>query len=172
MRNLIHGLILVCALSTASGVQAVGEHIDWQVVSPAGSSDASSAQLKLSSTMGQPGTGPSASSQLHSLAGFWQDFSIGSGGNVSCCVGRVGNANGLGNPPNEVTISDVQLLVFSKFISTVPCTQNLPCLTEADVNQSGGVSPKCSDVTISDIQTLVYHLFVRGPANAPLKSCL
>jgi len=33
-------------------------------------------------------------------------------------------------------------------------------------------SPKCSDVTISDIQTLVNHLFIAGPANAPLKSCL
>jgi hypothetical protein len=35
-----------------------------------------------------------------------------------------------------------------------------------------GANPKCSDITISDIQTLVNHLFIAGPANAPLKSCL
>jgi hypothetical protein len=90
---------------------------------------------------------------------------------VSCCVGRVGDANGLGTYPNEVTISDIQLLVFAKFISSLPCEQNLHCLTEADVNQSGGVNPRCSDVTISDIQTVVNHLFIAGPPNAPLKLC-
>jgi hypothetical protein len=90
----------------------------------------------------------------------------------TCCVGRVGNANGLGTYPQEVTISDIQLLVTAKFISSLPCEQNLPCLSEADVNQSGGANPKCSDVTISDIQTLVNHLFIAGPANAPLKLCL
>lgn len=90
---------------------------------------------------------------------------------VSCCVGRVGDANGLGTYPNEVTISDIQLLVFAKFISALPCEQNLHCLTEADVNQSGGVDPKCSDITISDIQTVVNHLFICGPPNCPLKLC-
>ena len=84
----------------------------------------------------------------------------------------MGDVNGLGTYPKEVTISDIQLLVTAKFISSLPCEQNLPCLTEADVNQSGGVDPQCKDVTISDIQTLVNHLFIAGPANAPLKSCL
>ncbi|MCX6835488.1 MAG: FG-GAP-like repeat-containing protein [candidate division Zixibacteria bacterium] len=90
----------------------------------------------------------------------------------TCCVGRVGNANGLGTSPNEVTISDVQLMVTAKFISSLPCEQNLPCLAEADVNQSGGTNPACKDITIADIQTLVNHLFIAGPTNAPLKSCL
>ncbi|MCX6834521.1 MAG: hypothetical protein NTW07_05200, partial [candidate division Zixibacteria bacterium] len=89
-----------------------------------------------------------------------------------CCVGRVGNANGLGTFPNEVTISDIQLLVMAKFISNLPCEQNLHCLTEADVNQSGGAYPTCDNISISDIQTLVNHLFVAGPTNAPLKDCL
>ena len=89
-----------------------------------------------------------------------------------CCCGRVGNANGLGTYPQEVTISDIQTLVTAKFISSKPCTENLPCLTEADVNQSGGANPTCNDITISDIQTLVNHLFIAGPANAPLKDCL
>jgi hypothetical protein len=90
----------------------------------------------------------------------------------TCCVGRVGNANGIGTPPNEVTISDIQLMVTAKFISSLPCEQNLHCLTEADVNQSGDTNPACKDITIADIQTLVNHLFIAGPANAPLKSCL
>jgi len=89
-----------------------------------------------------------------------------------CCCGRVGDANGVGTYPQEVTISDIQLLVTAKFISSLPCEQNLHCLTEADVNQSGGANPACKDITISDIQTLVNHLFIAGPANAPLKECL
>ncbi|MCX6833907.1 MAG: thrombospondin type 3 repeat-containing protein [candidate division Zixibacteria bacterium] len=89
-----------------------------------------------------------------------------------CCVGRVGDANGLGTYPQEVTISDIQLLVMAKFISSLPCEQNLSCLTEADVNQSGLANPACKDITISDIQTLVNHLFIAGPANAPLKVCM
>jgi uncharacterized protein (TIGR02145 family) len=93
-------------------------------------------------------------------------------GNACCCILRVGNANGLGTYPNEVTISDIQLLVMAKFISSLPCEQNLYCLTEADVNQSGEANPACKDITISDIQTLVNHLFIAGPANAPLKVCL
>ncbi|MCX6833784.1 MAG: hypothetical protein NTW07_01395 [candidate division Zixibacteria bacterium] len=84
----------------------------------------------------------------------------------------VGNVNGISTYPNEVTISDVQLLVFAKSISALACTQNISCLAEADLNQSGGAHQRCSDVTISDIQTLVYHSFITGPQNAPLKTCL
>jgi PKD repeat protein len=87
-----------------------------------------------------------------------------------CCEGRVGNANGLGTYPNEVTISDIQTLVTAKFI--VGSCAALTCLAECDANQSGGVDPTCSDISISDIVTLVNHLFIAGPANAPLKSCL
>jgi photosystem II stability/assembly factor-like uncharacterized protein len=93
------------------------------------------------------------------------------GGVVSCCEGRVGNANGLGTYPQEVTISDIQTLVTAKFIVGT-CDGLVPCLAEGDANQSGGADPKCSDITISDIQTLVNHLFIAGPASAPLKSCL
>jgi len=90
---------------------------------------------------------------------------------TSCCSGRVGNANGLGTYPNEVTISDIQTLVTAKFIQGT-CTGYVQCLAEGDANQSGGANPTCSDITISDIQTLVNHLFIAGPTNAPLKSCL
>jgi hypothetical protein len=87
-----------------------------------------------------------------------------------CCLTRVGNANGLGTYPQEVTISDIQTLVTAKFI--VGSCAALTCLAECDANQSGGVDPTCSDISISDIVTLVNHLFIAGPANAPLKDCL
>jgi PKD repeat protein len=88
-----------------------------------------------------------------------------------CCVDRVGDANGIGTYPQEVTISDIQTLVTAKFIQGT-CTDYVQCLAEGDVNQSGGANPQCKDITISDIQTLVNHLFIAGPANAPLKECL
>jgi len=143
-----------------------GEQIKWQVIS-SGGNRSSSSNYVLDATVAQTAVGAGNSANYGLSLGFWQDF--GAGG---CCILRVGNANALGTYPNEVTISDIQLLVMAKFISSLPCEQNLSCLTEADVNQSGGANPKCSDVTISDIQTLVNHLFIAGPANAPLKSCL
>jgi hypothetical protein len=97
-------------------------------------------------------------------------FAVGLGWS-SCCVGRVGDANGFGTYPNEVTISDIQTLVTAKFIYGT-CTGYVQCLAEGDANQSGGANPACKDITISDIQTLVNHLFIAGPANAPLKECL
>jgi len=90
---------------------------------------------------------------------------------VGCCFGRVGNANGVGDYPDEITIGDVQTLVTAKFIQG-KCDGYVPCIAEGDVNQSGGVNPTCDDITISDIQTLVNHLFIVGPADAPLDWCL
>ncbi|MCX6834744.1 MAG: SBBP repeat-containing protein [candidate division Zixibacteria bacterium] len=92
-------------------------------------------------------------------------------GDACCCQGRVGNANGLGTYPQEVTISDIQTLVTAKLIVGT-CEGTVACLAESDVNQSGGANPACKDITISDIQTLVNHLFIAGPANAPLRDCL
>ena len=87
-----------------------------------------------------------------------------------CCQGRVGDANGLGTYPLEVTIGDIQTLITAKFIMGT-CDGIISCLAEGDVNQSGGVTPTCGDITISDIQTQVNHLFIQGPANAPLADC-
>ena len=91
-------------------------------------------------------------------------------GSESCCQGRVGDANGMGEYPDEVTIGDVQTLVMAKFV--LGTCGFIECLAESDANQSGGADPACTDITISDIQTLVNHLFVAGPQNAPLKFCL
>ena len=88
-----------------------------------------------------------------------------------CCVGRVGDANGLGEYPDEITLGDIMLLVDAKFISG-DCSK-LACLTEADANQDGGINPSCDDhVTLGDIMTLVDFLFITGPDVAVLPDCL
>jgi len=90
---------------------------------------------------------------------------------ASCCVGRVGDANGSNEPTDEITLGDIMLLVDVKFISG-DCSK-LACLPEADVNQDGGANPTCEDhVTLGDIMTLVDFLFITGPENASLPECL
>jgi len=90
---------------------------------------------------------------------------------VSCCLGRVGDANGSNESTDEVTLGDIMLLVDVKFVSG-DCAK-LPCIAEADVNQDGGDNPNCDDhVTLGDIMTLVDFLFITGPENATLPDCL
>ena len=87
-----------------------------------------------------------------------------------CCRVRVGDADGQGEYPDEVTLGDIMLLVDVKFVSG-NCSL-LPCLTEADVNQDGGVAPICDDhVTLGDIMMLVDYLFITGPGIATLNDC-
>jgi len=85
-----------------------------------------------------------------------------------CCEGRVGDANGSGE--DEPTISDVSVLIDAKFISG-SCEGVLGCLTEADINQSGGLAPDCGDITISDISVLIDYLFITG-SSLGLPECL
>ena len=93
---------------------------------------------------------------------------------LSCCNGRVGDANGTGEYPDEVTLGDIMLMVDVLFISS-DCTK-FACPDEADVNQSGGPNPPqsaCLDyVTLGDIMTLVDFLFITGPETAVLPDCL
>ena len=90
---------------------------------------------------------------------------IGSG---SCCSDRVGDANGLGG--DEPTIGDASALIDSKFI-TGTCVGILDCLTEADINQSGGTDPDCDDITIGDISILIDYLYITG-SSLGLPNCL
>jgi len=85
-----------------------------------------------------------------------------------CCVGRVGDVNGAGG--DEPTIGDVSTLIDAKFI-TGTCDGILNCLTEADINQSGGANPTCDDITIGDISTLIDYLFITG-SSLGLPNCL
>jgi hypothetical protein len=84
----------------------------------------------------------------------------------SCCINRVGDVNGVGG--DEPTISDVSHLVTRLFI--YPAT-SLPCLAEADINQSGGRVPGIRDLTISDISRLVDYLFINHSSRR-LADCL
>ncbi len=77
-----------------------------------------------------------------------------------CCNFRVGDANGVGG--DEPTIGDVSVMIDAKFIAGT-CISILGCLTEADVNQTGGTNPDCDDITIGDISTLIDYLFITGP---------
>ena len=87
---------------------------------------------------------------------------------TSCCVGRVGDANGAGG--DEPTIGDVSTMIDAKFI-TGTCTDIITCLPEADINQSGGAEPTCDDITIGDVATLIDYLFITGQSLG-LPACL
>ncbi len=47
----------------------------------------------------------------------------------------------------------------------------LPCVAEADVNQSGGLNPQPDNVTIGDVSVLIDYLFITGPSLG-LSACL
>jgi hypothetical protein len=83
-----------------------------------------------------------------------------------CCVGKVGDANGIGG--DEPTIGDVSVLIDAKFITGI-CDGIVICLTEGDINQTGGPNATCDDITIGDISILIDHLFISG---ATLPDCL
>lgn len=86
----------------------------------------------------------------------------------TCCVGRIGDANGSGG--DEPTIGDIAVMVDAKFISST-CVGNIACLVEADVNQSGGVDSDCDDISVGDISILIDYLFITGPSLG-LPNCL
>ncbi|MEW5795740.1 MAG: dockerin type I repeat-containing protein [Candidatus Zixiibacteriota bacterium] len=85
-----------------------------------------------------------------------------------CCIGVVGNANL--DPAEQVTIGDITMMIDAKFI-TGTCEGVLLCLTEADINQSGGAIPDCDQITIGDITYLVDYLFIGGPGVVILFNC-
>lgn len=80
----------------------------------------------------------------------------------NCCNGHVGDANGMGG--DEPTVADIGQLIDFLFITGSP----LPCVAEADANQSGGANPVPGDVTIADIGVLIDYQFVTG---TPLADC-
>jgi hypothetical protein len=85
-----------------------------------------------------------------------------------CCAERVGDANGEGG--DEPTIGDVSTLINALFIAG-HCEGILECLTEADINLSGGALPECNDITIGDVSDLIDYLFVSGPSIVVLPDC-
>lgn len=83
-----------------------------------------------------------------------------------CCVGSVGDANGSGS--DTPTIGDVTALISLLFMEGFT---SIPCMDEADINQSGGCCSQPGDVTIGDIIMLIDYLFVTGPENMDLPPC-
>lgn len=78
----------------------------------------------------------------------------------SCCVGRVGDVNGMGG--DEPTIGDVSIIIYCRFIDNLFPDEY--CLLEADINQSGGNCPTSDDITIGDVSILIDYLFITGPS--------
>ena len=142
------------------------KEIRWKVISSGGNVNVASEHYHMSGTVAQTAVGDSFSPGRQLRHGFWQEF-----GSLTCCEGRVGDANGQGEYPDEITLGDIMLMVDAKFISG-NCSK-LTCLQEADVNQDGGANPNCDDhVTLGDIMTLVDFLFITGPDVAVLPQCL
>jgi len=77
-----------------------------------------------------------------------------------CCEGIVGDANGDGQ--EQPTLADIGILIDALFITNN--TDILPCLPEADVNQSGGPEPTGAAISIADISILIDYLFITGPS--------
>ena len=88
-----------------------------------------------------------------------EDHNSDGTGDACCCLGRVGDANGLGG--DEPTIGDVSVMIDALFISGN--MEIVICLAEGDVNQSGGVAPVSDDVAIGDVSVLIDYLFITGP---------
>lgn len=86
---------------------------------------------------------------------------------ATCCVLRVGDVNGEGG--DEPTISDIGTLIDVLFITG--SLDVIPCLYEADLNQSGGADVVRDDLTISDVATLIDYLFITG-SSLGLNDCL
>ncbi len=99
--------------------------------------------------------------------GWYVDDITVTGTTPTCCVGRVGDVNVAGG--DEPTIGDVSVLIDALFVSMNWAL--IPCVAEADINQSGGVEPDTSDLTIGDVSYLIDYLFITGESLG-LPDCL
>ncbi len=84
---------------------------------------------------------------------------------MGCCLGQVGDVNGVDG--DEPTLADITMLIDHLFISGIA----LPCVTEADANQSGGLTPVLNDISLGDVFVLIDYLFISG-GTVPLPRCL
>jgi uncharacterized protein (TIGR02145 family) len=106
-----------------------------------------------------------ASSDGGVLAANRASYSVNA--SADCCADRVGDVNGDAN--SEPTVGDISLMIDAKFIS-MSC-DDVTCISEADINQSGGANPTCEDISLGDIAMLIDYLFITGPSLG-LSECL
>jgi len=130
----ITGLALVAG-QTASGTDAdgsrsqsaAGEQIKWQVISGGGAINGSSANYKLSGTVGQTAVGTGSSTGYTIGHGFWQSF-----GDCDC---RPGDANGDG----VVNVGDAVYNITYVFKMGSPPTPYPKCSGDANGDCSANV---------------------------------
>lgn len=118
-----------------------GEQLKWQVVSGGGTTNGSSTNFKLSSTVGQTAAGPGASTNYQLIHGFQQNFTAA----IACFCG---DADGSG----AFSISDAVFLI--NYIFAGGAAPDPLC--EGDADGSGAVS-------ISDAVYLINYIFAGGP---------
>jgi len=70
-----------------------------------------------------------------------------------------------GETTGEVSVGDIADIVDFLFGLGTP----LPCLKEADANQTGGANPTIENISVGDIGDIVDFLFGSG---TPLPACL
>ncbi len=136
-------LLLGCTKLTADDqAPQAGEQLKWQVVSGGGTTNGSSTNFKLSSTVGQTAAGPGASTNYQLIHGFQQNFAAA----IACFCG---DADGSG----AISISDAVYLI--NYIFAGGAAPDPLC--EGDADGSGAIS-------ISDAVYLINYIFAGGPA--------
>ncbi len=120
---------------------ATGEQLKWQVVSGGGTTNGTSTNYQLSSTVGQTAAGAGTSTNYKLNQGFQQNF-----GTSTCFCGDA-DGNGI------ITISDAVFLI--SYIFGGGAAPNPICLGDAD---GTGI------ITISDAVYLITYIFGGGPA--------
>ena len=145
--------VITSTPADGSAVAPDAASVHWSVLA-SGGGQVNLGSLKLGATIGQTVAGNVSLGGGRLISGFWQNFAVES---ESCCIGRVGDANGIGG--DEPTIGDVSVMVDAKFIS-LTCDGFIVCLAEGDINQNGGLDPVCDDISIGDISILVDYLFI------------
>ncbi len=129
---------------------AVGEQLNWMVLSQGGVTQSSSTNYKLGVTIGQTAAGMSGSTNYNLNLGFWQNFATG------CCVNR-GDVNGLDGPSGPIDVADITYLV-AKLWQGGP---EPPCEEEGNVNDMDGPG---GPVDVADLTYLIAFIWQGGPA--------
>lgn len=134
----------------AEKVMVAGEEINWQVISAGGDIGGSSANFRLSGTLGQTAVGGGASAALRLHHGFWQAFVTGT---VCDCVPGDANADGTTN------VGDAVYIINYVFKSGPPPSPYAVC--------SGDAQADCS-CNVGDAVYIITYVFKSG---VPPVSC-